>query len=127
MSFFKERRDPFGAPNFDVFAPARLQDERGIIESQVVLDKVLAYTPWIGLSTVRELALEHADRVGLVDADIVDELKERVTDLSDEVDVLRAKVEANEAFKANIAGLKAEGFDVSKRKGPARRPEGAAA
>lgn len=115
---------PFAAPDYDLFSPARRGDERGIILG-APLDGAQAYTPWIGLSTVRELALKHPDRVGLVEKERLDaavtlalELKDKVLELEAERDELRTNLE-------RVAGLSKAGFKVQRVMGrPKKKEEG---
>lgn len=108
-----ERVSPFTAPNFDVFAPARRSDDRGVILG-APLDGGQSYTPWIGLSTVRELALKHADRVGLVEAERLADVEEAFSRAQREVKRLNDRVAELEAKQNRIAGLVADGFKVQK-------------
>lgn len=94
---FVDKVSPFNAPNFDLWSPARRSDDRGIVLG-APLDGGQAYVPWIGLSTIRELALKHADRVGLVD-------EEDLNAAEEEGD--RWKREA-ESLRQRVAGLEAE-------------------
>lgn len=110
---FSERVPPFTAPNFDVFAPARRRDNRGVIIG-APLDGGQSYTPWIGLSTVRELALKHADRVGLVEVERLEDAEEAFRRAQREVKRLNDRVAELEAKQNRIAGLVADGFKVQK-------------
>lgn len=119
---FTPKVSPFNAPSFDIFAPARRHDDRGVIMG-VALDGGQSYVPWIGLSTIRELALKHSDKVGLVDAErhehtvkLLMAVKNRVLELEQERDAL-------EAQQARIAGLIKDGFKVAKIQGRPRKEE----
>jgi len=62
------------------------------------------------------------------EADLVPgaELRQRTLDLAEaqaEVEELRAQLAEAEAFKQNLAGLRAEGFTLTKKKGPQAKPE----
>lgn len=116
---------PFSAPNYDVFSPARRSDERGIVMG-AQLDGNQAYIPWIGLSTVRELALKHADRVGLVEIERLEEAKDQRDTLAAEAASLRAQVAALEVKQERIIGLAGDGFRVVKAAGRPPKEKAAA-
>jgi hypothetical protein len=126
MTIFSERRNPFAVPNYDLFAPARLQDPRGILEG-APLDGPNHFTPWIGLTTIRELALQYSAEVGLVDVDQVAELQSQVADLDAEVERLRAVAQELEAYKQNVVAIVRSDHDikmrVAKRQGPQVKPQ----
>ena len=111
---------PFNQPNFDLFSPARLEDPRGVVLG-APLDGGSSYVPWIGLTTVRELALQHADKVGLVERADLDVQIARTNALRDQNERLRARVEQLEEQQERIAGLVRDGFKVQKIMG---RPKG---
>lgn len=112
---------PYTAPNYDVFSPARRSDPLGIILG-APLDGGQSYTPWIGLSTIRELALAHADKVGLVEASRLYSSRNDHAAALTEIQQLRARVAELEAKDERIAGLAAEGFTVVKKAGrPAKK------
>jgi hypothetical protein len=104
---------PFTAPNYDLFSPARRSDSRGVILG-APLDGAQAYSPWIGLTTIRELALKHADVVGLVEKTSLDEMLEKASLLQNRVIELEDQLAAAEAKNERIAGLVAEGFKVQR-------------
>jgi hypothetical protein len=113
---------PFNAPNYDVFTPARRSDERGVVLG-APLDGSQAYVPWIGLTTVRELALKHADRVGLVP---VEELRDALTEATNwkiKFDEAQAALEEAQARNDRIAGLVAEGFKVQRVMGRPKKAD----
>jgi hypothetical protein len=111
---------PFMAPDYDVFTPARRSDRRGVVLG-APLDGAQAYTPWIGLSTVRELALKFPDRVGLVDAELLREAEEEGDRWKREAEALRLQVEALTAKNERIAGLVSDGFKVQRIQGRPRK------
>lgn len=118
---------PFNAPNYDVFSPARRQDERGVILG-VQLDGGQNYVPWIGLSTVRELALKHSEDTGLVDAEELELAVAEIEKLEVELAEAKARLEELELMTSRIAGLSASGFTVNKVKGrPPKAPEAVSA
>lgn len=109
---FATKISPFQAPDYDVFSPARRSDPRGVILG-APLDGAKAYVPWIGLSTVRELALKYSS-VGLVPVEDLDAAHEF---LENERALLRQankRIEELEAQQERIAGLALDGFRVQK-------------
>lgn len=116
MTNFATEVSPFTAPDYDVFSPARRTDARGLVQG-APLDGGRNYIPWIGLSTVRELALKFPEKVGLVE-------EEKFIEVANEFD--RARVELRqaheriaelEATQDRIAGLTKDGFAVVKKQG----------
>jgi hypothetical protein len=93
---FTQTVSPFNAPNYDVFSPARRQDPRGVVLG-APLDGAQSYVPWIGLSTVRELALQHADKVGLVPVEDFELARERRADSEELLAQATARVAELEA------------------------------
>jgi hypothetical protein len=121
-----DKRSPFEAPNFDIFAPARLSDERGYIVSDILLDDArMAYHPWMGVSTLGELARRFSEQIGMVDAAEFAALTDRLTELDEEVERLRAVEAENQEFRENLAGLTKEGFLPRKVMGPKKKVEAA--
>lgn len=114
---------PFVAPNYDVFSPARLSDDRGVVVG-APLDGAQSYTPWIGLTTVRELALKHQERVGLVEREKLNDLKHQLAVANEQNARLAARVEELEALQGNITGLVKAGFKVTKAVGRPPKKEG---
>ena len=108
---YSDSVSPFNAPNYDVFSPARRNDARGVILG-APLDGGQSYVPWIGLSTVRELALKH--QVGLVEADEHESVANQLAAATAELEQLRARVAELEANQDRIAGLARAGFKVQK-------------
>lgn len=104
---------PFVAPNFDLFSPARRSDPLGIVLGPQ-LDGGQTYTPWIGLTTVRELALKHADKTRLVPAEQLYNARNAHAAALTEIQELRARVEELEAQQERIAGLTKDGYRVQK-------------
>jgi hypothetical protein len=107
---------PFMAPDYDVFTPARRSDARGVVLG-APLDGAQAYTPWIGLSTVRELALKFPDRVGLVERERLDEAQKLILSLKNTVLQLEADIDKLAAKNERIAGLVSDGFKVQRIQG----------
>lgn len=107
---------PFNAPNYDVFSPARRSDVRGVVMG-APLDGGHNYVPWIGLSTIRELALKHADKVGLVDADRLATTERYADLLSDQLREVTAERDAAIAKNERISGLAVDGFKVVRVQG----------
>lgn len=121
MAVFSPELSPYNAPNYDVFSAARVRDPLGVVLG-APLDGAQSYTPWIGLSTIRELALKHADKVGLVDREQLEDVERSAIEYRAEVLELRARVEELEAQQDRIAGLVADGFTIVKKQGrPARK------
>lgn len=114
---------PFNAPNYDVFCAARREDKRGVILG-AQLDGGQTYVPWIGLTTVRELALAHADVVGLVEKEDLDEAFKVGVALQSRIKELEAENAELKAAQEHIAGLVQAGFVVKKVQGrPAKRED----
>lgn len=107
---------PFNAPNYDVFSPARRQDERGVVMG-VQLDGGQSYVPWIGLTTVRELALKHSSETGLVDAEELELAVVEIERLELELAATKSRLEELELTQSRISGLALSGFTVNKIKG----------
>lgn len=114
---------PFNAPNYDIFRPARRHDDRGVVLGSP-LDGAQNYSPWIGLTTVRELALEFQPVVGLVPKEDLDGAWELILGLKNKVLELEARNAELEANQERIAGLARAGFKVQKIQGrPPKREE----
>lgn len=120
MTLIAERVSPFSAPGYDIFAPARRSDYRGVVMG-TQLDGNMVYTPWIGLSTVRELALKYQDRVGLVEREALDDALALFDAARDRIRVLEAQVAEAEAKNDRIAGLVSDGYKVQRV--PGRPPK----
>jgi hypothetical protein len=110
---YKDKIAPFSSPNYDVFSPARRSDERGILVG-VQLDGGQSYLPWIGLSTIRQLALKHSDKVGLVDEDELLEEQRENADLRYRLQIAEKRAGDLDAQLNRIGGLAREGFKVQK-------------
>jgi hypothetical protein len=110
---FSEKVSPYVAPNFDLFSPARRSDPLGVILG-APLDGGQSYTPWIGLSTVREIALKHADKVGLVPVERLDDAEDEIGRWQNAAEQAQARVAELEATQDRIAGLARDGFKVQK-------------
>lgn len=113
---FSAELSPFNAPNYDVFVPARRSDSRGVILG-APLDGGQSYVPWIGLTTIRELALKHEDKVGLVDRALLDGADELVKNLMAQVETLQARVTELETTQERITGLAQQGYRVQRIQG----------
>lgn len=116
------RVSPFNAPNYDLFAPARRSDERGVVLG-AALDGGQSYVPWIGLSTVRELALKYPDQVGLVDVDLLIDANVALSRAELEIQALKLQVADLEAKQERIAGLVADGYKVQRVMGRPKKSE----
>lgn len=116
MSLATPKLSPYNAPSYDVFSPARREDERGYVLG-APLDGGQSYVPWIGLSTVRELALANPKAVGLVPAEQLYSARNDHAAALTEIQQLRQRVEELEAAQERIAGLAADGFHVVKKQG----------
>jgi len=114
------RISPFMAPDYDVFTPARRSDARGVVLG-APLDGAQAYTPWIGLSTVRELALKHADRVGLVERERLELALDERNDARAQLIQAQNRIAELEAKNERIAGLVSDGFKVQRIQGRPRK------
>lgn len=122
MASFTTEVSPFTAPNYDLFSPARRADARGVVLG-APLDGAQSYTPWIGLTTVRELALQHADKVGLVTAESLRDLQHQLAVAQNHAESLRARLVELEAAQERIAGLASAGFQVVKKQGRPTKKE----
>lgn len=107
---------PFNAPNYDVFSPARRSDARGVVLG-APLDGGNNYVPWIGLSTIRELALKHADKVGLVDEEEFRTVALEFDRTRVELRQAKERIAELEARQDRISGLAADGFKVTRIQG----------
>lgn len=119
---FADKVSPFNAPNFDLFQPARLSDERGVVLG-TPLDGARSYVPWIGLTTIRELALKHTDKVGLVDAGRLSLAEEHVAATEKLLAAANARIEELEATQSHIDGLMKAGFTPKRTTGRPRKDE----
>lgn len=119
MGIFAQKRSPYDEPNYDVLNTVRRSDPLGWILGDRI-DGPGHCNPAVGLTTIRELALKHADKTDLFDGDVVRELTELNQQLAAELDAVRERLEELEAEQANIAGLQRAGFKVSKAMGPKR-------
>jgi hypothetical protein len=125
MAILQTELSPFNAPNYDVFSPARVRDSLGVVLG-APLDGAQSYTPWIGLSTVRELALKHADKVGLVPAEDLELAREHIEATEDLLAQANERLAELEATQERLAGLVADGYTVVKKVGrPAAKKENA--
>lgn len=113
---FLQRRNPFSEPSFDVFVPARRNDPLGIIEG-VALEGNKRFVPWIGVSTIRELALKHADKTHLVDADELALAKQHLAATEELLAQAQHNIDQLEAQQARISGLARDGYKVQKIQG----------
>jgi hypothetical protein len=116
MAILQQELSPYNAPNYDVFSPARVKDSLGVVLG-APLDGAQSYTPWIGLSTVRELALKHADKVGLVDESLAARLSDEVEALAGQLAEAEARIAELEATQERLAGLAADGYTLVKKVG----------
>jgi hypothetical protein len=110
---YLEKRNHFSEPSFDVFVPARRQDPLGIVEG-VVLEGNKRFVPWIGLSSIRELALKYAEKTRLVDRAELDENRMALINAEERIERLISERDALEARLDRIAGLSKEGYKVQK-------------
>ena len=116
------RISPFQAPNYDIFSPARRHDDRGIVVG-APLDGGQNYTPWIGLSTIRELALKHSAATGLVTREELRHVAERADAAEYKLARAQKHIAELEARQDRIAGFASDGFRVVKAAGrPKKEP-----
>jgi len=116
MANFTATVSPFVAPDYDLFSPARRSDPRGLVQG-APLDGAQSYVPWIGLSTVRELALQYADKVGLVERERLEEAELEISRWQLDAEHAEARVAVLEATQERIAGLSRDGYTVVKKQG----------
>lgn len=110
---YSEKVPAYNAPNYDVFSPTRRSDPRGVVLG-TPLDGGQSYVPWIGLSTIRELALKHAAKTGLVPREEALSHAERETELEVALGNALDRIQELEARNERIAGLVRDGFKVQK-------------
>lgn len=115
MSFLPER-PAIIQPGYDVFQPARRSDRRGIVLGSP-LDGGHSYVPWIGISTIRELALKHRARTGVVDAAELDAVVGILEDTERELAQARERLAELEATQERITGLAKSGFRIQRTQG----------
>lgn len=104
---------PFNAPSHDVFAPARRSDALGVVLG-TPLDGGQSYVPWIGVSTIRELALKHADKTKLVPVEILEHVREQLLATASQLAEANKRLEELEASQERISGLVKDGYKVQK-------------
>lgn len=109
--------------------PGRMTDPDGfyLFEQEIrMADTQGVVRVHISAEGVRSLARKFPE-TDLVPGQELRDAKQKLALVHQELDEAKAKLAEAEAFKQNLAGLRAEGFTLTKKKGPRAKPEEVAA
>lgn len=109
-----------------VILPGRHADPHGFIDTTTELEGVHGpIRVYLSIAGIRRIAQQFPEQTGLVPAEDVAKALDEAEAAREEVQRLTAEVERLKGFRDSIAGIRREGFQVSKIKGPRPTTAGA--